>query len=289
MPMLELEVGMKNQLWKLVLCLICVVTLVASGAGAKDLVVISGAGLLGEVLQDYADAFRTANPSCDVVVIGKDTSKGFQDLAEGSAQFAMATRQILAEERDNAGKKGISLGEKYLGKISLVVITNASNSVDELSLEQLKKIFTVEITDWRQCGGPQQPITVTMRAVPQTGAGVEFQKIVMGGAPYSKSATVMSLYKDTVTACRKSMAIGYIPTTSVFFKRMDTEQLKAIRVKNDATSHPVFPSEGVVAETTYPITIPFYLYWNTKTASDCVPSFAAFAQKMSDSRKIAEQ
>ena len=279
---------MKNQFRKMILSPICVVALASSLAGAQDRLVISGAGLLGEVLEDYASMFRTANPSCDVVVIGKTTSRGFQDVADGTAQFAMATRQILAEERDEARKKGISLGEKYLGKISLVIITNASNPISELTLDQLKKIFTGEFTDWSQCGGPPQPITVTMRAVPQTGAGVEFQKIVLGGAPYSKSAVVMPLYKDTVTACRKSMAIGYIPTTSVFFKKMDANQIKAVSVKNDAASQPVFPSEGVVSETTYPITIPFYLYWNTKTASDCVASFAAYAEKMRDSRKTAE-
>jgi len=269
----------------LVVFAVCFATLVA-GAEEQNRVAVSGAGLLGEVVESFAQGYKGVNPKCNVVVLGATTGKGIQNVIDGNAQIAMATRKITDEERDKAAKKDIVLTEKLIGKVSLVVITNARNTVQNLTMEQLRKIFSGETTNWNQCGGPDETVSVTMRSVPDTGAGVEFQRIVLKGAPYASGATVMSLYKDTVTTCGKSFAIGYIPTTSIFFKDIQKYGVKPIAVKQDANARAIFPSEGVVKETDYPITIPFYLCWNAKTAPECSTKLVSFCERSMEMQKV---
>lgn len=274
----------RTSIWSVVT--IGCLTLLASVAHSQERVIIKGAGLLGQVIESYAQAYKGSRNKFDAVVIGSTSGRGIQAVTHGNAQMAMASRKITDDERNQAATKGLALTETLIGKISLVVITNSQIPIKELTIEQLRKIFSGEYTNWSQCGGPDAATRVTMRAVPATGAGVEFQRIVLGGVPYARSAEVMSLYKDTVTACRKSPAIGYIPTTSVFFRDLKGHGVKAIAVKKDANSRAIFPTEGVVKQTDYPITIPVYLVWNSKATEECIAGFADFCVHTVESTKV---
>ena len=70
----------------------------------------------------------------------------------------MMTRKVTPKEAKLADAKGIALGSKYIGKIGLAVITNAKNPVDEMTMEQLAKVFKGEIVNWSQCGGPNRQL-----------------------------------------------------------------------------------------------------------------------------------
>jgi phosphate transport system substrate-binding protein len=258
--------------------LICFVALPVKGQD-KKIVRISGAGLLSDVVETMAEPFRSANPSCSLTVAGATTGIGFKKLIEGEAELAMMTRKVTPEEAKLADAKGIALGSKYIGKIGLAVITNAKNPVNEMTMEQLAKVFKGEIVNWSQCGGPNEPIKVTIRSVPETGAGVLFQEVVLKGAPYSQDAQVMSSYNTTVQVCGKSFAIGYIPTTTIHFDKMAERGTKIIKIKKDANSEPYQISSGVARESLYPISVDFVLYWNTKSENVCNKGFADFCEK----------
>jgi phosphate transport system substrate-binding protein len=245
----------------------------------KKLVRISGAGLLSDVVQTMSEDFSKENPSCSFTVSGATTGIGFQKLLDGQVEIAMLTRKVTSEEAKLAEVKGIQLSSKLVGKIGLAVITNAKNSVNALTMEQLAKIFKGEITNWSQVGGPNEQIKVTIRAVPETGAGVLFQRVVLDGAPYSKDAQVMSSYSNTLAVCGKAFAIGYIPTTTVHFDKLSQRGAKIIKIKKDANSEPYQLSAGVARETLYPISVNFHLYWNAKQKGLCTDGFAEFCEK----------
>gem|GEM_PF-6796081 len=95
----------------------------------------------------------------------------------------------------------------------------------------------------------------------------------MKGAPYAKDATVMSSYSTTVTVCGKSYAIGYIPTTTVHFDKMEERGVKILKIRKDANSAPYQLTSGVARETMYPISIPFHLYWNVTGLTPCIKGF----------------
>ena len=245
-------------------------------AQEKKAVRVVGAGLLSEWLQDNSEQYMKGAPSCSITISGSTTALGVQRLIEGNAELGALTRAMTAEENKKAEAQGLSLGSKLVGYVGLAVVTNSKNSVSTLTMEQLSKIFKGEITNWSQVGGPNEPIKVTVRAVPDTGAGVLFQEKVLKGEPYAKDATVMASYNTTATVCQKSLAIGYIPTTTTYFDKLEERGVKIIKIKQDANSAPFQLAKGMSSEASYPISVGVHLYWNAKSENACIKGLVDF-------------
>jgi phosphate transport system substrate-binding protein len=231
------------------------------------------------VVEAYCQDYNKTVPECGFTISGANTAIGFKKLVDGEAEVAMMTRKATPDELNLAETKGVPLSSKFVGQIGLAVITSSKNTVNELTMDQLAKIFKGEITNWGNVGGPNEPIKVTIRAVPETGAGVLFQKIVLKGAPYSSDAHVMNSYGTTVQVCGKSFAIGYIPTTTVYFDRLAERGAKILKIKKDDNSEAYPLSGGVAKNTPYPISVDFMLYWNSKLENPCTKGFADFCDK----------
>lgn len=248
-------------------------------AQEKKVVRINGAGLLSDAVQTYADACMKEMLGCSFVVTGATTGIGFQKLMDGDVEIAMVTRKITEQETKSAESRGLALNSRLIGQISLAVITNARNPVNELNMDQLAKIFKGEIANWAQVGGPDEAIRVTVRAVPETGAGVLFQDEVLKGAPYAKDSVVMNSYNTTVMVCSKAYAIGYIPTTTVYFDKLGDRGVKIIKIKKDDNSPPYSLAGGVSKQTSYPISVPFLMYWNSKSNDPCLHGLVDFSER----------
>ena len=251
----------------------------ASIAQGKHAVRIDGAASLSEVIQTYAELYMKQAPNCAIIVTGTSTGVGFNKLIDGEADLAAVSRKITPEEAKRAQEKGLSLDSKYVGQVEIAVITNDKNSVGTLTMGQLAKIFKGEVTNWNEVGGPNEAIKVTARAVPESGVAVLFQDVVLKGAPYAKGHTVMSLYHMTLRVCGKSFGIGYIPTATSFFDKIEDYGVKIVNLKKDEHSAPYPLASGVTKETMYPISLSFFLYWNTKSENPCVKELVGFVEK----------
>ncbi|MBI4962852.1 MAG: substrate-binding domain-containing protein [Desulfomonile tiedjei] len=257
----------------------------ASGPGQaqeKKIVRISGAGALSDAVQSYSEQYMKEAGNCSITVTGTGVGLGFKRLIGGETDMVMSTRKPTAEETKLAGEKGLTLASKDIGQVELAVITNDKNSVNELTMEQLAKIFKGEITNWSQVGGPNEPIKVTIRPVPESGIGVRFQEVVLKGAPYTKEHLVMSSYNMTLVVCGKSFAIGYLPTSTSFFDKIGERGVKILSLKKSADSAPYPLASGVTRETLFPISVGFYLYWNSQTDNPCIKGFGDFAEKQTE-------
>ncbi len=74
----------------------------------------------------------------------------------------------------------------------------------------------------------------------------------------------MDTYRKTMLYASEKSAIGYVPVSSIYFHR--SKKVKILGLKPDANSPPVFPDRtAVVEETMYPVTLPFYYYWNKRS------------------------
>jgi phosphate transport system substrate-binding protein len=248
------------------------------GAEEKMVYKVSGANLFSDVFEKFSDGFQTSSKGCKPIMLGSSTGKGISEFLNGETVLVMASRAADAKEKDIASSKGIQLSEKPVGKTSLAVVTNAKNPVDVLSMEQLRKIFIGEIGNWKDVGGPDETIRVTIRAVPETGAGVLFQRVVLKGAPYAPNAQVMASYGTTLLVAEKSMSIGYVPTASGYYTRM-SKGVKEIRLRLDESPQPVSAPVGLVKDTSFPISIPLVLIWSEKALDPCMLNFVDFVEK----------
>jgi len=147
-------------------------------------------------LEPGAEALKAAT-GVDIKVFGVGTGKGMLALFEGKTKVAISSntleesiqsaQKVLKEE----GKPEMAVPENLqfhvITEDVIVPIVNASNPVNELTWEQLADLNTGKATNWKDVGGPDQPVeVVTSHAGSSTKA--VFQSMVMKKAEYASSA-----------------------------------------------------------------------------------------------------
>ena len=109
---------------------------------AKGKVVVMGSSSVGTVMEKLAEAYQKTNKNITVEVQVSDSTTGINSAAEGVCDIGMASRDLKDEEKD----KGIS--SEAIARDGIAVIVNNGNDLEELSSDQVKSIFTGDITDW---------------------------------------------------------------------------------------------------------------------------------------------
>jgi phosphate transport system substrate-binding protein len=269
----------EGQMRGLAIILVVMALLAPQAFAQPELIKIGGAGLLSDLTLPLSEEFVAAGSSCKFALVPSTTGDGFKKWIAGQGQLVQATRKMTDQEIKEASAKGIEPSFRSIGVVPVAVVARADNPVESLTLEQLRKIFTGEITNWSEVGGPSEKIVVTTREVPKTGTGVVFQREVLKGAPYAAGHKVMSSYGTTVKVCSKSWAVGYIPTSTVFFKNPQKEGIKIIGIKKTDDGPPMKPLYGAAKQADYPVKTMFYYYWNAKSDVKCLADFAEFADK----------
>lgn len=132
------------------------------------------------------------------------TGRGLVDLADGKADAAMVSEpiDIALVAAELAGKKidGSKLKMHELRKDEIVFVVHAKNPVGKLTHQQISDIHTGKVTNWKQLGGKDMPITVYSDAM-TGGTRAMIRKVVMKDAEYApsvKSLTSVSRIADLV-------------------------------------------------------------------------------------------
>jgi phosphate transport system substrate-binding protein len=235
---------------------------------------VGGAGMAADQVNEWGKKFVQANPNTNIVVAGSSAGKGFQSLLEGTVEVAMMSRSIRDEERKKAVDKNIKLSEQLVGQAGVAVITHQRNPVNELTLEQIKKIYTGVIDNWKQVGGPDEPIRCVTRRIPESGGAVFFWEKVLEGEPFSSKAVLVEGWETILKICStaQDLPIGISPHTKNF------QGIKIIAVKRDESSPAILPQEKNIRDKTYPISLPFSLVWDSGSNNPLVSKFIEFCQ-----------
>ena len=111
-------------------------------SNAKGKVVVGGSSSVSPVMEKLVEAYSKANTNIQVDVQTTDSTTGVSSTVEGSYDIGMASRD-LKDDETSQGVEG-----KTIAKDGIAVVVNNDNSVDELSTDQVKSIFTGETTSW---------------------------------------------------------------------------------------------------------------------------------------------
>jgi phosphate transport system substrate-binding protein len=154
------------------------------------------------------------------------SGKGINALLGGKADFAGASRKLKAKEK----KKVLGTA---IGYDAIAVFVHKSNPVENLTKAQLKGIFTGKITNWKEVGGNDEPITANTEIQGEGRATMlVFQKIAMDKAPYGKGFKEIDLPRDQIVHLAKdptgicTVSFGLLAATSEDVRR----NVKAIKV-----------------------------------------------------------
>ncbi len=128
------------------------------------------------------------------------STSGIRMLLDGQIQFAQSSRPVTAQEQQEAQQKGFSLREIPIAIDGLAIAVNPSLNLPGLTLEQLKSIYTGQVTNWKQVGGADLPITAFSRNAKSGGTVELFIEQVLNKQAFGSSVQIVS---TTTEALRK--------------------------------------------------------------------------------------
>ena len=115
-----------------------------AGKQVAGKIVVAGSSSVTPVMQKLKEAYQAVNPSAEIEVQQSDSTTGMQSAMDGICDIGMASRDLKDSEKE-AGLIGTTIAMD-----GIAVIVNQENPVETLTLEQVKAIFTGEITDWSE-------------------------------------------------------------------------------------------------------------------------------------------
>lgn len=225
--------------------------------GSDKSLTIKGSDTMVHLVSTWAEDFMNANEEYQVSVTGGGSGTGIAALINGTTEICAASRSMKPNEIDLASKQGKEPVEFDVALDGIALVVHPDNPVDILTLNQLKQIFTGEVTNWQEFGGPDQEIYVLSRES-SSGTYVFFQEHVLEKQDYTNRARLMPATSAIIQSISEDKwSIGYV---GLGYAAEAGDKVKVISVKETDDSEPVEPSEETVRLGTYSIARPLHFY-----------------------------
>ena len=208
----------------------------------------AAAVLLGESEEDVADLIDFSR-----------TTESYRQLMQGDADLLIAAEPNAAVF-DEMEEAGFEVQMEPLATDALVFMVNEDNPVDSLTTEQLRGIYSGEITNWSEVGGADLEIVPFQRNA-ESGSQVLMEKLVMDGTEMTEPpegymiASMVGLMDAVKEYDNSSNAIGY----SVYYYAHDMQMAGGLKLlKIDG----VAPEAATIRSGEYPFLNPYYVAMN---------------------------
>lgn len=220
---------------------------------AQRNITVKGSDTMVILGQRWAEVYMQKNPGVAIQVTGGGSGTGIAALINGTTDIAESSRPMKDAERAKVRERfGKDVLELPVAVDGLAVYVHASNPVNELTLAQIRGIYTGAIRNWSQVGGKNERIVLYSREN-NSGTYVYFKEHVLDNADFFPTAQTLPGTAAVINAVsRDPRAIGY---GGIAYG----EGVKHLRVKKDANSPAIEPTMENVLSAKYPISR--HLYW----------------------------
>ena len=203
-----------------------------------------GSTSMEKVIGALGEAFEAENPDVTFTYNPTGSGSGITAVSEGRCDIGLSSRALKEEEK--AG----GLTETILALDGIAIIVNPENPVADLSIDQIAKIYTGEITNWKDVGGSDGEIVLIGR---EAGSGTRdgFESITGTKDSCQYRQELTSTGDVITTVAQNPNAIGYASLASI------KDTVKALSVDG------VTPSEDTVKDGSYAVQRPFVLVTKT--------------------------
>ena len=237
---------------------------------SDEKLVFVGSTSVTPAAEALGEAFKTKE-GIQVEVQGVGSSAGIKAAKEKTADIGMSSRNLKDEEKD------FGLTETILAHDGIAVCVNPANGVEDLSMEQIQKIFTGEIKNWKEVGGEDLEIIILSR---EDGSGTRGAFEELTGLDKDLSVSPDALIADANGAVQaqlaaKKEAIGYLSLAYV------DESVKALKVED------VEPTAEKILAGEYKISRPFLLLTSGENKA-AIDKFMEFA-KSDEAKEILKK
>lgn len=220
-------------------------------------IAVKGSTTVQPIMQKAVEAFMAQNKGVSISISASGSGDGAKALIDGSTPLAMLSREMKESEIKLAKEKGVTPKQIVVAYDCITPVVHSSNPVKNLTMAQLKDIYTGKITDWKQLGGPAGPISVVSRD--SSSGTYEFwnEHVLKKERVYARAQMQASNGAVAQVVSKQKGAIGYVGLAYAH-----APGLKATTV--DGIS-------GSVENTlngTYPVSRGLYLYTNGEPSGD---------------------
>lgn len=200
-------------------------------------VVITGSTSVDKILNDMIDEFQAINPDVTINYTGTGSSAGIADTLAGSNDLGASSREVKEEE------KADNIKEVVFAHDGIAVITNPANPITDITVENLAKIYSGEITNWNQLGGNDAPIVIVSRegASGTRSAFEELIKLEDAGGLTEDAMVVEGNGNVQTSVAGNENAIGYVSFSFIddTVKDLTVEGVEATAENAKAGSYPL--------------------------------------------------
>jgi phosphate transport system substrate-binding protein len=239
--------------WLLIIPLIIPVSLGCQRSRAG--ITVAGSTSVEPFAELLAEEYMYHHPQSHIYVQGGGSTAGIEAVMTRAANIGMSSRNLTEGEK--------TLYAVTIAKDAIAIIVHPQNPIQDLTLEQIRQVFSGKMKDWKELGGSSHSIVLVTR---EEGSGTResFQKFVMGKEDISLGALV----QDSNGAVRQVVAsnhhaIGYISLGLV------NEQVKALKISG------VEPNLTNIENGTYTLVRPFLFIFNEEPVGEA-KSFLEF-------------
>jgi phosphate transport system substrate-binding protein len=215
---------------------------------------IDGSTTVLPIVQRGAEVFMKKDPGAKVFISGSGSGMGIKALIDGTTHIATSSREAKGKEVASAKGKGVTLTVHKVALDGIVPVVHPSMKIKDITTEQLRDIYNGKITNWKDLGGPNRPISTVSRDTSSGTYEVWEEKILKGDKVKPDALLVASNGQAVQTVSQNRFAIGYIGIGYI------DKSVKALTVNGKSAS------ANTVRDGSWPIARPLFMYTNGKPA-----------------------
>ena len=194
---------------RLAIIAICCMMLSLGTAFAGN-VVIKGSTTVLPIAQAAAEEFMKMNPDVNISVSGGGSGNGIKAIIDGSCDIADASRFIKDKEVKLAMQNNVLPVPHRVALDCVVPVVHPSNPLKNITMAQLKAVYTGEIKNWKELGGPDKKIVVVSRDT-SSGTYEVWHKIALKKEKVTPKALLQASNGAVAQLVSKNkFAIGYV-------------------------------------------------------------------------------
>lgn len=260
----------KNGKTGLIPAVILALTLVMASAcsGSTQTITEAGSTTVQPLAEKFAGAFQAQHPDVEITIQGGGSSVGVKSAADGTVDIGAASRELKESEPN--------LVKHLLAKDGIAIVCHPSNTIQELSIEQVQEIFAGKISNWSQVGGDDKELHIVAREA-GSGTRAAFEEMVMGEEAEITNNAILQPSNGAVrtTVAGDEYSIGFLSFGYI-----------------DSSVNPLSIDgiEGTVENAlngTYPVVRPLY-FLTTEQPEGIVKEFIDFCLS-TDGQKLVEE
>lgn len=243
------------------LCMIS--TFFAHNLMAQESITVSGSTSVTEVMEVLAETYQIQNKGIVIEVQGTGSSAGIKAAKNNTSMFGMTSRELKDNEKEP------TLKETVIAQDGIALVVNNTNTIDNLTIAQIARIYRGDVKNWSEVGGENKPIVVVTRDT-ASGTRGAFEDI-MGLKRKVNGITVSAISQraqvgngngvvKTIVA-NNPYAVGYVSLGSI------DSSLKALKVDG------VTPTIEAVVSGKYPVARPFLVLYKTGVPTPAAENF----------------